>query len=205
VIAPWTIGILAALSAPFCAALAVAAADRAPLEKPAPQTPAWTVLALCGGAACVVGLADTQAAARMLILSAALVYLAAFDLRALAAPVLPLLAGIALGLLWANFEGALVERLLASSLGLLGFLAIDAGFKWLRGKSGLGTGDALVAAFIGAWLGGEGLAWSVALGASAGAVFCLVRHWPREKPLAFVPALAAGVLLYVVIGRVRGG
>lgn len=203
-IAPWTIGVLAALSAPFWAALAVAAANRAPLEEPAPQTPQWTLLALCGGAACAVALADPQAALRTLTLSVGLAYLSAFDLRALAAPVFPLIAGITLGLLWASFEGALGDRLLASSLGLLGFLGIDTVFKWLRGKSGLGAGDALVAAFIGAWLGGEGLAWSVALGASAGALFCLLRRWPREKPLAFVPALAAGVFLYVVVARVWG-
>lgn len=203
-IAPWTIALWAALSAPFLAALAVAAANRAPLAEPAPQTPQWTLLALASGAACAVALADRESALRMLMLSAGLAYLSAFDLRALAAPVLPLIAGIALGLIWASVEGVLVDRLLASSLGLSCFLAIDAGFKWLRGKSGLGAGDALVAAFIGAWLGGEGLAWSVALGAAAGALFCLLRRWPREKPLAFVPALAAGVLLYVIAVRVRG-
>lgn len=183
----------------------MAVANRAPLDEPAPQTPQWTLLALSGGAACAVALsANAQDGLRMLILSSGLAYLSAFDLRALAAPVVPLISGIALGLLWASFEGLFGDRLLASSLGLLGFLAIDAGFKVWRGKSGLGAGDALVAAFIGAWIGGEGLAWSVALGASAGALFCLLRRWPRERPLAFVPALAAGVLLYAIMMRLRG-
>lgn len=201
----WAIGLWAALSAPFCAAFAAAAANRAPLGEAAPQIKGAPVLALCGGAALLVAVSDAASAAVMLFVASALVYLSVFDLRAMAAPVAPLLAGVAAGLGWAMHQGVLADRLAASSIGLAAFLALDFGHRLLRGRSGLGAGDGLVAAFIGAWLGAEALAWSVALGASAAALLCLALRWPMTRPLAFVPALAAGVLFYTMAARLGGG
>lgn len=74
-------------------------------------------------------------------------------------------------------------------------------YEQLRGRSGLGMGDVKLAGMIGAFLGGQGAAQAVFLGAVAALVFygtltLLGRHgWQRTLPFApFMAVGAAGVL-----------
>jgi leader peptidase (prepilin peptidase)/N-methyltransferase len=62
-----------------------------------------------------------------------------------------LLAGLALTWLW-NPE-TLTDHCLAAALAYVSFQAIAAGYRWLRGRDGLGGGDAKLIAAAGAWCG----------------------------------------------------
>ena len=132
-----------------------------------------------------------------LYLATILSYLAAFDLRTMAVPVTPILFAVALGLGVSVVEGALFERAAAALAGGAVFVALDLLHRRMRGRIGLGAGDALVAAMIGAWLGPELLAWSVALGGSLGLAWGAARQ-QNDAPLPFVPALAAGAAIALI-------
>lgn len=193
-------GVWAALSAPACAAYAVAAANRARIDGPVGQVGPLLTLVFASAAAVVVASAATPIeAVKHLILAAALAYLAAFDLRAMAVPVWPALAGVMIGVSAGAIDGSVVERFLAALSGWTAFLAIDLLYRRLRGRSGLGSGDALVAALIGAWLSLEGLAWSVAIGGLVGIAWALIAGRRNDQPMPFVPALAAGAALYLIL------
>jgi leader peptidase (prepilin peptidase)/N-methyltransferase len=87
----------------------------------------------------------------------------------------------------------LTDHAAAAALGYLGFTALNAAYRALRGRDGLGQGDAKLLAAAGAWLGAAllpdeilaagliGLAWV--------AVLKLRRH-PADEKLPFGPALA---------------
>lgn len=137
---------------------------------------------------------DVSSALGVAIFLSGLVYLAVFDFCIMAVPVTPILILIALGLVAAFFvsTAVLFDRALAAAAGAIVFRVLDILHLKLRGRTGLGVGDALIAALIGAWLAPEGLAWSVALGGCAALVWALLRRWSRERPMPLAPALAAG-------------
>ena len=83
---------------------------------------------------------------------------------------------------------------LAVILGLLGFELVSVVGEWLLGVPALGLGDAKLAAMLGAWLGGAGLAAAVIMAVAAASLFGLYgrlsgRLGPRQ-PFAFGPFLA---------------
>lgn len=141
-----------------------------------------------------------------LALAAILVWLSAIDWRSQILPdtlTLPLLAA-GLVLAWALEPWALPERAAAAAVGwgLLGGLAV--GWHRLTGRHGLGGGDAKLVAAAGAWVGLEGMAWVILLGALAGLGFigtaALVSGgWSPERRLPFGPFLAAGFFTVWVI------
>lgn len=190
--------------APACALIAVALANRVELTGVAPSTRVtlWPSL-VCASGVCLATAATLSPthAIGVLILLSFLVFLAAFDARFLAVPVLPVLVLIAAGLCLAVLEGALALALRAGAAlaGWSVFTVLDGAHRVLRGQSGLGAGDGLVAALIGAWLSFEGLAWSVALGAGLTVVWALARKHPGEQPLPLVPGLTAGVVLVLAL------
>jgi leader peptidase (prepilin peptidase)/N-methyltransferase len=143
---------------------------------------------------------NARAAWEALALTAALGYLAAYDLRALAIPVVPTVVAIGVGLGLGFLDGDLLERAIAAALGAGVFVALDHFYRAVRGRSGLGLGDALIVALIGAWSGLGGLVWSVAIGGVAALLWIGATRHPPDNPLPFVPALAVGAALYLMAG-----
>jgi leader peptidase (prepilin peptidase) / N-methyltransferase len=192
------LGLWAALSAPFCATYAVAAANRARIaEAPRLGTGVTICIVLVAAAPVALAASAPEETLRRLALAAGLAYLAAFDMRAMAIPIRPTLIMIALALIVAGLDGVVLAHGAAALSGGAMFLAIDAAYRALRGRSGLGAGDALAAALLGAALGFEGLAWSVALGGAGGLIWSLGRRSAGE-PLPFVPALSFGAAFYLI-------
>lgn len=191
------IGLWTALSAPACAAYGVAAANRERLEEPVGVVGPLSACAIIVLAAMAVASASTLAVAlKHLILATLLAYLATFDLRAKAVPVAPVLVGLALGLV-VGVVGRGLEMIGAAVAGAGAFILLDVIYRFVRGRAGLGFGDALVAALIGAWLGFEALAWSVAIGGALALAWTVVQR-RTELALPFVPALAAGAAIVVI-------
>jgi prepilin signal peptidase PulO-like enzyme (type II secretory pathway) len=188
----------ATLGAPACAVYGVAAARRECVAEQDRAIGPKGILVFIVLAALVVASARTLTdALSYLFLVTVLSYLAAFDLRAMAVPVIPLLLAIAAGLGVSITQGTAPEGLAAACAGGGAFILIDLVYRRLRGRAGLGAGDALVAALIGAWLGLETLAWSVAFGGVLGLAWALNQR-RTEAPLPFVPALAAGAALTLI-------
>lgn len=187
--------------APFCALYAVAAANRAQVAGLRVVALGLTATLLLVGAASVsVALAALLGdGASALLLVSALVYLAAFDIRARAVPVWPILGMVLIGLAAAAIDGALLEHGAAAAAGWAAFRLLDWFYRAARGWSGLGAGDALIAAMIAAWLSFEGLAWSVALGGAAGLAWALARGVGARAAIPFAPALAFGALIVVAM------
>lgn len=138
--------------------------------------------------------------AASLILTAALLVLAWIDFRTYRLPdaiTLPLIAaGLALnafvlGTPWASVVGA--------AAGYLAFLAVEIGYRRLRGRDGLGRGDAKLLAAGGAWCGGWLLPAIVLVGALSALIFVGVSTLIRgQRPgaaqaYAFGPWLALGI------------
>ena len=129
-----------------------------------------------------------------------LLALALIDLRAWRLPdvlTLPLiaagLAAAALGLLPAV---DLLHALAGAAVGYLALAGIGWAYRRLRGRDGLGLGDAKLLAAAGAWLGVESLPWLVLIAALLGLALALAARAaaPRRDRGAVRPAAGAGVL-----------
>jgi len=92
----------------------------------------------------------------------------------------------------AGFEGASWSNL---ALGLLVGFGLGAGLFWL---GALGGGDAKLIAALGAALGPMGLASVLFWMAIVGGLLALVAKWRGRQDLAYVPAIAAGLLIYSI-------
>jgi leader peptidase (prepilin peptidase) / N-methyltransferase len=149
---------------------------------------------------------DTAGAKPVLLVSLCLasgLTVALIDLRLMVTPVRASLALVAAGLVvsWLSV-GALyaAECAAAAAAGWLFFRALDLIYLRLRGRSGLGEGDALLAAALGAWLSFEGLAWSVAVGGLLTLFFVLALGRTRvAQAFPFAPGLALGAYLVVLV------
>jgi leader peptidase (prepilin peptidase)/N-methyltransferase len=80
--------------------------------------------------------------------------------------------GFTLGL-WTT-DVALIDRVIGAAAGYLGLLAIALGYRALRGREGLGLGDAKLLGAIGAWLGWQALPFILLIAASLGLAGALV-------------------------------
>ena len=136
-----------------------------------------------------------------------LLALAWIDLEWLILPdalTLPLLLG-GLAATWLAAPDALGEAALGAALGWLVFAAVAAGYRALRGREGLGGGDARLLAAAGAWLGWQALPEVMLLAAlaalGAAAALRLGRDGAR---LAFGPWLALAIWLVWLYGDVPG-
>ena len=134
-----------------------------------------------------------------LVLIGGLAGIVAADVRAWRIPDALSLPLVVLGLVSATIPGAAQESFLhaaiAAALGYGLFVAVETGYRRLRGHEGLGRGDAKLAAVAGTWCGPAGLP-AVILGAAvAGLLFVLWRGRARAgEPLPFAPFLALAIV-----------
>lgn len=115
------------------------------------------------------------------------------------------LAALGLVVTW-HVEPALVPAHLIGLLaGYLGTEAIKRTYRSLRGREGLGHGDAKLLGAIGAWVGWQGLPTVLLYAALAGLLVNFVADWHRrdlrfETAIPFGPALCVGAWLVWLYG-----
>lgn len=125
-----------------------------------------------------------------------LLALALIDLRSWRLPdvlTLPLIgAGIIAATLGLLPAVDLLHALAGATVGYLVLAGIGWAYRRLRGRDGLGLGDAKLLAAGGAWLGVESLPWLVLIAAVLGLALALVRTQPirAETAVPFGPPLA---------------
>lgn len=138
-----------------------------------------------------------------------LIALSAIDRRAMLLPdalTLPLvLAGLAVTYLVA--PGAVVHHAGGALAGFALIAAVGWAYRRLRGRDGIGLGDAKLAAAAGAWVSWSGLP-SVILIASLSGIAFVVLSWflgsrqPLEARIPFGPHLAVGIWIVWLHGPV---
>ena len=112
---------------------------------------------------------------------------------------LPLVAA-GLAVTWWLVPEALADHAIGAALGYIAFRGLAWAYRQLRGRDGLGQGDAKLLAAAGAWLGWEGLPMLVLLAALLGLAFAGItalrqgRLDPAAK-LPFGPCLALALWL----------
>jgi leader peptidase (prepilin peptidase) / N-methyltransferase len=136
-----------------------------------------------------------------------LLALAEIDRRHMILPDLLTLPLLALGLLvtWWLEPAALMAHAVAAALGFVVFAGIARAYRRLRGREGLGLGDAKLLASAGAWVGPLGLPGVVLLGAASALAAALVQGLARGRLRAvdripFCPYLALGLWLVWLYG-----
>ncbi len=141
-----------------------------------------------------------------------LIALALIDARHLLLPdalTLPLVAA-GLAVAWAVDPAKLPGHALGAAAGFLALAAVGLAYRRLRGREGLGLGDAKLFAAAGAWVSWQGLP-SVLLLAAAGALawhLMAARLTARQlegRELPFGPYLAAALWLVWLYGPVVVG
>jgi leader peptidase (prepilin peptidase)/N-methyltransferase len=126
---------------------------------------------------------------------------------------LPLiLAG--LGAAWVLEWPPIVDAAAGAAVGYLAFRLVAFAYRRVRGRDGLGGGDAKLLAAAGAWLGWQALG-DVVLGAALGGILWFVATRPParldEQPVAgpaelpFGPALALAIWVVRLYGPFLGG
>jgi leader peptidase (prepilin peptidase) / N-methyltransferase len=101
---------------------------------------------------------------------------------------------------WAIDPGRLADHVIGAAAGFLVFAAIAWTYHRLRGREGLGRGDAKLLAAAGAWLGWQALPSVVVIGAVSALALALARAAAGAKlsagmRIAFGPYLALGFWL----------
>ncbi|NNC38130.1 MAG: prepilin peptidase [Acidimicrobiales bacterium] len=132
------------------------------------------------------------------VLVTALAVLAFIDYRTHILPDKYTLPLIAIGLAFAIEFGDLRDALLGMGLGYLGFVALELAYKQIRGRDGLGRGDAKLLAAGGAWCSWIGLPFIILIGSASGLLHALLlssksKDEPTELP--FGPHLALGIFM----------
>lgn len=138
----------------------------------------------------------------------ALLALAVIDLETGYLPdaiTLPLIAG---GLLAGAFNLIVpaIDSLIGAAAGYLTFRAIGIAYRKMRGRDGLGQGDAKLLAAIGAW-GGWMILPAVVFAAALitlaaiGVGAMRGKAAPLDQPIAFGPGLCAAAFLVLVLGQ----
>ena len=130
-------------------------------------------------------------------LTGALAWLSYVDLRTMRLPNIVTLPLIVAGLIFTGwFRGAWVEGLVGAALGYGVFVLIEQAYLRLRGRHGLGRGDAKLAAVGGAWCGWMGLPFIVTMASLSAIVAVLLlrdRLVGEGGRVPFGPFLALGI------------
>lgn len=132
------------------------------------------------------------------ILLAGLIALSVVDWRRLRLPnglTFPLIAA---GLVYSFLVGPFLPSVLGAMIGYSAFVALEILYKYLRGRDGLGRGDAKLLAAGGAWCGAFALPFIVLI--ASGSALCLLalpsmRRKGESGHLPFGPFLSAGIAL----------
>lgn len=99
-----------------------------------------------------------------------------------------------------------IWHILAAAIGYGALLAVELTYRRLRGRDGIGRGDAKLLGAIGAWVGLQGLAACLFIAASTAIVFILIATRLRgaelrgDMAIAFGPFLALGGWVTWVFG-----
>lgn len=143
-----------------------------------------------------------------MILGTALTALSWIDFKTYRLPNALTLPLIALGLLQAfAFKMNIYDSLIGAAVGYLCFVAIEVGFKYFRGKDGLGRGDAKLLAAAGAWCGWANLPFVVLIASGTGLMMLLLPSFRRISHtgrIPFGPFLAFGFFLVWSAGLAGG-
>jgi len=166
------------------------------------------------------GTLDTEAALWLdCLLGWGLLTLAWIDAEHLLLPdilTLPLIL-FGLGAAWYLLWPPLVDAAAGAAVGYLSFRLLALAYRWLRGRDGLGAGDAKLLAAGGAWLGWQALG-DVVLGAALAGIlwFIATRRPGTDEPrsdeppaagpaeLPFGPALAVAIWIVRLYGPFIG-
>lgn len=135
------------------------------------------------------------------VLGGSLVALSAIDLATMRLPDAITLPLAAIGLIFAfalGTEAQLFWHLAAAAGGYLTIWALARGYEAVRGRAGIGLGDAKLLAAAGAWLGLAGLPTTLVLACAGALLFVAVRAVAGRpvgaaEPLPFGPFLAIGI------------
>jgi leader peptidase (prepilin peptidase)/N-methyltransferase len=141
-----------------------------------------------------------------------LLTLAVIDAREMLLPDSLTLPLIPVGLLavFAVDPGRLPAHTIAALAGFVLFEVTARLYRRIRGREGLGQGDAKLLAAGGAWVGPFGLPSVILLAALSGLTFTLVRRFAGHRlgattELPFGPHLALGIWLVWLYGPLRAG
>jgi leader peptidase (prepilin peptidase)/N-methyltransferase len=145
------------------------------------------------------------------VLGWVLLTLAAIDFRDGILPDVLTLPLIGIGLVATYFLSPwqLLDSAIGAAAGFAIFALIRWLYRWLRGREGLGLGDAKLLAASGAWVTWSDLPNVVLIGAAAGLVLALILRL-RGEPLTlnqqvpFGPALCLGTWLVWLYGPITG-
>ncbi|MES2755711.1 MAG: prepilin peptidase [Pseudomonadota bacterium] len=165
----------------------------------------WGAAAI-GGAA--FGLMPGVAGAGWALFGWLLLTLAALDARHFWLPDRLTLTLGALGLLGGGLTTgiSLADRAIGVVAGFAALWAIGRGYRWLRGREGLGGGDAKLLGAIGAWLGWQALPFVVLAASILGLLAAAFAGGLRsDRAVPFGTALAAGTLPGWIALRLLGG
>ena len=167
--------------------------------------PAMELAALAVALWSSIALPDPLSIAAGCLLGWMLLVLAAIDWRHLLLPDILTLPLVVLGLAWRALDPAqaVADGAAGAVIGFSLLALVALLYRWLRGRDGLGLGDAKLFAAAGAWTGHEGIAGVLLVGSLAGLVVALAlriagRH--RGEPLPFGPPLAAAFWLVWLYG-----
>ncbi|MFC3441724.1 prepilin peptidase [Sphingobium rhizovicinum] len=101
--------------------------------------------------------------------------------------------GFTIGM-WAS-DVTLIDRVIGAAVGYGALLGIALGYRTLRGRDGLGLGDAKLLGALGAWLGWQALPFLLLIASLMGLAVMLVtgraKHRTARVPLGTFLALAA--------------
>ena len=146
-----------------------------------------------------------------LVLFGALALAAVFDARYLVIPDGPLIVLLLLGLAMLPPEGGEAWLRLAAAAGGYGTLrAIDAAYRLLRGRAGLGLADAHLLGLAGLWLGPAALPGCLLIAVVSAFVSALIAARDGAigrlaQPIPFGPHLALGFWLCWSLGPLEAG
>ena len=136
-----------------------------------------------------------------------LLIIAAIDLDTGLIPDILSLPGIVLGLALSFFSPGLSwsDSLAGIVLGGGIFYLIATGYALVRHKDGLGGGDIKLLGMIGAFIGWQGVPFTILTSSISGMIIALPLMWRSGKGLGaslpFGPFLAFGAVLYIFCGR----
>ena len=177
---------------------------------------AWTHLTIELGAFAVAASAAVFTTGWVLaascVLGWMLLALAAIDARTGYLPDVLTYPLIVLGIVVAQVidPASVLDHAIGAVAGCVAFAALTALYRWLRGRDGLGRGDAKLLAAAGAWLGWQAVPSVVLFAAVIGLASVLVRRIAGHTlgatdRIAFGPALAAAIWIVWLFGpRVPG-